>query len=54
MLQAMTSHLIDFLLWTFGDVTALSGRLNTYVRERPADDGSRHEVTSDDANAALL
>src|SRR5919198_2662382 len=36
MLQAMTSHLIDFLTWTFGDVAALSGRLDTYIRNRPA------------------
>jgi predicted dehydrogenase len=54
MLQAMTSHLIDFLLWTFGDVAYLSGRLDTFVRTRPAEDGSQREVTSDDANAALL
>jgi predicted dehydrogenase len=54
MLQAMTSHAIDFLLWTFGDIASLSGRLDTFVRERPAEDGSLREVTSDDANAALL
>jgi predicted dehydrogenase len=54
MLQAMTSHLIDFLLWTFGDIDSLSGRLDTFVRQRPAQDGSLREVTSDDANAALM
>jgi predicted dehydrogenase len=54
MLQAMTSHLIDFLLWTFGDVSHLSGRLDTFVRTRPAEDGTLREVTSDDANAALV
>lgn len=54
MLQAMTSHLIDFLLWTFGDVAHLSGRLDTFVRQRATPDGSVREVTSDDANAALL
>ena len=53
MLQAMTSHLIDFLLWTFGDIEHLSGRLDTFVRQRPTADGSMREVTSDDANAAL-
>jgi len=53
MLQAMTSHLIDFLLWTFGDISHLSGRLDTFIRSRPSDAGPR-EVTSDDANAALL
>jgi predicted dehydrogenase len=54
MLQAMTSHLIDFLLWTFGDVASLSGRLDTFVRTRPAEDGTQREVTSDDSNAALV
>jgi len=54
MLQAMTSHLIDFLLWTFGDIESLSARLDTFVRSRPAEDGTPREVTSDDQNAALL
>ncbi|HEY2596586.1 MAG TPA: Gfo/Idh/MocA family oxidoreductase, partial [Chloroflexota bacterium] len=54
MLQAMSSHLIDFLLWTFGDITHLSGRLDTFIRSRPTADGAQKEVTSDDANAALL
>ncbi len=54
MLQAMTSHLIDHLLWTFGDIASLSGRLDTYIRTRRTDDGGEREVTSDDANSALL
>jgi predicted dehydrogenase len=54
MLQAMSSHLIDFLTWSFGDISALSGRLDTYIRERPTDDGTPRPVTSDDANAALF
>lgn len=54
MLQAMTSHAIDFLLWTFGDIDSLSGRLDTFVRQRPTQDGTLREVTSDDANAALV
>src|SRR5579864_406154 len=41
MLQAMTSHLIDFLLWTFGDISHLSGRLDTFIRSRPSDAGPR-------------
>jgi len=53
-LQAMTSHLIDFLLWTFGDITSVSGRLDTFIRERPDAEGRTREVTSDDANATLL
>ena len=54
MLQAMGSHLIDFLLWTFGDIASLSGRLDTFIRTRPDADGTAREVTSDDQNAALL
>ena len=54
MLQAMTSHLIDFLLWTFGDIESLAGRLDTFIRTRTTDDGGQREVTSDDENAALL
>jgi predicted dehydrogenase len=54
MLQAMTSHLIDFLLWMFGDVAHLSGRLDTFIRTRLAEDGSQREVTSDDENTAMV
>jgi predicted dehydrogenase len=54
MLQAMSSHLIDFLLWTFGDVDSLAGRVDTFIHSRKAEDGSMREVTSDDQNAALL
>jgi predicted dehydrogenase len=54
MLQAMTSHLIDFLLWTFGDIARLSASLDTFIRTRRAADGTDREVTSDDQNAALL
>jgi predicted dehydrogenase len=54
MLQAMTSHLIDFLLWTFGDIAHLAGRLDTFVRSRPTPGGGQREVTSDDANSALV
>jgi predicted dehydrogenase len=54
MLQAMSSHLIDFLTWTFGDIRVLSGRLDTFIKTRPAPDGNEREVTSDDANAAFV
>jgi predicted dehydrogenase len=54
LMQALSSHLIDFLLWTFGDVESLSGRVDTFIHSRRADDGSPREVTSDDQNAALL
>ncbi len=54
MLQAMSSHLIDFLLWTCGDITSLSGRVDAFIRSRQTADGTAREVTSDDQNAALL
>jgi predicted dehydrogenase len=54
MLQAMSSHLIDFLIWTFGDIVSLSGRLDTFITTRRDADGNERAVTSDDANAALL
>ncbi len=54
MMQAMSSHLIDFLLWTCGDIASLSGRVDTFIRSRKAEDGPQREVTSDDQNAALL
>jgi predicted dehydrogenase len=54
MLQAMSSHLIDFLLWTCGDIASLSGRVDTFIRSRKTEDGAEREVTSDDQNAALL
>jgi predicted dehydrogenase len=53
-LQAITSHLIDFVVWTFGEVSSLSGRLDTFVGTRATADGVQREVTSDDANAALV
>jgi len=54
MLQAMSSHLIDFLLWSCGDIASLSGRVDTFIRSRPTEAGEPREVTSDDQNAALL
>ncbi|HEY0583030.1 MAG TPA: Gfo/Idh/MocA family oxidoreductase, partial [Chloroflexota bacterium] len=54
LMQAMTSHMIDFLLWTFGDIASLSASVDTFIRSRQADDGTSRPVTSDDQNAALL
>jgi predicted dehydrogenase len=54
LMQAMTSHLIDFLLWTFGDIATLSASVDTFIRSRSAEDGTQRPVTSDDQNAALL
>ncbi|HEV7663531.1 MAG TPA: Gfo/Idh/MocA family oxidoreductase [Chloroflexota bacterium] len=54
LMQAMTSHLIDFLLWTFGDIATLSASVDTFIRTRQTHDGTQRQVTSDDQNAALL
>jgi predicted dehydrogenase len=51
---ALGSHLIDSLLWWFGDITEVTAQLNTFVTRRPTQDGkSWGEVTADD-NVALL
>lgn len=52
---AIGSHLIDSLLWWFGDVVEVSAQLTTFVRRRPTADGKRWgEVTADDDVALLL
>jgi predicted dehydrogenase len=49
------AHLLDFALWMVGDVEAVSGQMETFVRERadPAG-GPPVAVTVDDAASALL
>lgn len=52
---ALGSHLIDSLLWWFGDVTEVTAQLNTFVTRRPTQDGKGWgEVTADDDVALLL
>jgi len=46
-LGAQGSHQVDLLRFWLGDIVAVSGTIETYVRERPADGRSR-SVTSDD------
>jgi predicted dehydrogenase len=53
-MQALTSHLIDFLLWTFGDIASVSALTDTFIRSRRAADGTQREVTSDDQNVSLV
>ena len=53
-MQAFTSHLIDFLLWTFGDIASVSALTDTFIRSRKAEDGTQREVTSDDQNVSLV
>jgi predicted dehydrogenase len=54
-LGALGSHLIDSLLWWFGDIVEVSAQVNTFVTRRPTVDGKRWgEVTADDDVALLL
>lgn len=53
LLGAIGSHQIDTLQCLFGPVAAVSGVLNTFVTERPADDGPR-PVTADDYASLLV
>lgn len=54
-LGAQGSHLIDSLIWYFGDIAAVAAQLDTFIRRRPMPDGSEwRDVTSDDQVAALF
>jgi predicted dehydrogenase len=49
LLGAVGSHQIDLLRYWLGEIDAVSGTLETYVKERPAPDGpGRRAVTADD------
>ncbi len=49
-LGASGSHQVDLLRWWLGEITAVSGQLETYVRRRPDPNrgGELREVTADD------
>ncbi len=47
-LGALSSHLIDNLIWIFGPVRAVNAQLSTFIKEREGPDGSPLPVTSDD------
>jgi predicted dehydrogenase len=52
---ALGSHLVDSLLWWFGDITEVTAQLNTFVTRRPTQDGkSSGEVTADDDVTLLV
>jgi predicted dehydrogenase len=51
---AIGSHLIDSLLWWFGDVEEVGAQLNTFVKRRPLPDGSAWRVVTADDDVALL
>jgi predicted dehydrogenase len=55
LLGAVGSHQVDLLRYWLGGVEAVSGTLETFVRERPLPDGSgRGSVTADDFTTLLL
>ncbi|MCC7372040.1 MAG: Gfo/Idh/MocA family oxidoreductase [Chloroflexi bacterium] len=52
---ALGSHLIDSLLWWFGEIEAVSAQVNTFVSRRPTKDGKGWgDVTADDDVALHL
>lgn len=54
-LGAINSHVIDSLHWFLGtDISSVFCQLQTHVKERPAADGSKREVTTDDEANMLL
>lgn len=54
-LGALGSHQIDLLRYWMGEIEAAAGTVQTYIRERPAPDGTgRKKVTSEDFTAFSL
>ena len=51
---AWGSHAIDFLRWTFGDLTDAGARTRVTVTERPDRDGNRVECTAEDTFTAWM
>jgi predicted dehydrogenase len=51
---AWGSHVIDFLRWTFGDITEADAELRTIVTERPDREGTMHRCTAEDSFTARL
>jgi predicted dehydrogenase len=51
---AWGSHVIDFLRWTFGDITDADAELRTLVTERPDREGTVHRCTAEDSFTARL
>jgi len=52
-LAAQGSHQIDLLRYWLGDIEAVTGRTESFIKERPADGGARR-VTSDDFTTFAL
>lgn len=53
-LRAMGSHLIDFVAWTLGEVTAVSGHVRTVVAQRLDPSGGLRPCTADDGFTLAL
>lgn len=53
-LVTMGSHVIDCARYLVGDITGLVATLNTFVPERPTEDGSKGQVDVDDSAAVLV
>lgn len=51
---AWGSHVIDFLRWTFGEITDAAAERRTLVTERPDRDGTVHQCTAEDSFTARL
>jgi predicted dehydrogenase len=51
---AWGSHVIDFLRWTFGELTAAEAERRTLVTERPDREGAVHQCTAEDSFTARL
>jgi predicted dehydrogenase len=51
---AWGSHAIDFLRWTFGELTDAGARTQVTIAERPDRDGNRFECTAEDAFTAWM
>lgn len=54
LLGAVGSHQIDLLRYWLGEIESVMGTVETFVKERPAPEGGRRAVTSDDFTSFAL
>jgi predicted dehydrogenase len=52
--RAYASHSIDFLRWTFGEITEASAALRTAITQRPDADGHSHRCTAETGFTAAM
>ena len=48
------AHIIDLARFLVGEPTAISGLTQTFIKDRPTDDGGRDTVDVDDAFVSLV